>query len=180
MTRPIERPQPSEYAPYYATYIDRIEEGDILEILADQIEQTVTLLSSVPPELEKHSYETGKWSVREVIGHLIDTERVFGYRAFTFARGDEGPLPGMDQDRYAKVSNAGSRSLENLSDELQAVRASTLAFFTGLPDEAWERRGIASDYSFTVRSIPYLIAGHELHHHTGLVENYLVDLDPVV
>lgn len=178
MSRPIERPQPSEYAPYYATYIDHIEEGDILEILADQIEQTATLLSAVPPELEKYSYGAGKWSVREVVGHLIDTERVFGYRAFTFARGDAGPLPGMDQDRYAKVSNAGSRSLKDLSDELQAGRASTLALFKGLPDEVWELRGIASGYSFTVRSIPYLIAGHELHHHTGLVENYLVDLEP--
>ena len=178
MTRPIERPQPSEYAPYYAAYIDLIEDGDILKILADQMEETLTLVRAVPPELEKYSYGTGKWSVREVIGHLIDTERVFGYRAFTFARGDAGPLPGMDQDRYANVSNAGSRSLENLADELQAVRASTLAFFRGLPDEAWERSGIASDYSFTVRSFPYLIAGHELHHHTGLVENYLVDLEP--
>ena len=180
MSRPIERPQPSEYAPYYAAYIDLIKDGDILKILADQMEETLTLVRAVPPDLENHSYGTGKWSVREVIGHLIDTERVFGYRAFTFARGDAGPLPGMDQDRYADVSNAGSRSLENLADELQAVRASTLAFFRGLPDEAWERSGIASDYSFTVRSIPYLIAGHELHHHTGLVENYLVDLDPGV
>ncbi len=109
MTRPIERPQPSEYAPYYAAYIYLVGDGDILKILADQMEETLTLVRAVPPDLENHSYGTGKWSVREVIGHLIDTERVFNYRAFTFARGDAGPLPGMDQDRYANVSNAGSR-----------------------------------------------------------------------
>ena len=178
MTGPIARPQPSEYAPYYGTYIDRVPVGDILEILADQIGETLTLVRAVPPEFEEHRYGDGKWSVREVVGHLIDSERVFSYRAMTFARGDGGPLPGMDQDDYASASNAASRSLEDLSRELEAVRASTLALFKGLPDEAWERSGIASDCSFTVRCFPYLIAGHELHHHTGLVENYLVDLEP--
>ena len=178
MNGPIARPHSSEYAPYYGTYIDRVEEGDVLEILADQIGETLTLVRTVPPELETHRYGAGKWSVREVVGHLIDAERVFSYRAVTFARGDQGPLTGMDQDQYVSASNAALRPLEELSRELEAVRASTLALFRGLPDEAWGRSGVASDCPFTVRCFPYLIAGHEAHHRTGLVENYLVDLDP--
>jgi hypothetical protein len=100
---------PSEYAPFYETYVNRVPEGDIVDILAGQMADTLALLGSVPPEFEEYRYGPGKWSVREVVGHMVDTERTFGFRALAFSRGDEGPLPGMNQDEYVAASNAGAR-----------------------------------------------------------------------
>ena len=173
MTRLIERPSPSEHEAYYSIYIDQVPEGDVLEILGEQIEATLDLLASVSPEQEEHRYASDKWSVREVVGHIIDAERVFTHRAFTFARSDAAPLPGMEQNEYAAASNAAVRPLADLAAELAAVRRSTLALFRGLPDDAWTRSGVASGFSFTVRCFPFIVAGHEIHHRRGLMENYL-------
>jgi uncharacterized damage-inducible protein DinB len=173
MRGPIERPGPSEHEAYYSTYIDQVPEGYVLEMLGTQIETTLQLLASVSPEMETHRYASDKWSVREVVGHVIDAERVFTHRAFSFARADTAPIPGMDQDEYAAASNAALRPLAELAAELEAVRRSTLALFRGLPDEAWTRSGIASGFSFSVRSLLFIIVGHEIHHRKGLVENYL-------
>ena len=164
---------PSEYAPFYETYVRRVPEGEISEILSAQIDDTLGLLNAVPVELETYRYGTGKWSVREVVGHVIDVERVFSFRALAFARGDSTPLPGMDQVQYAAVSGAGTRPLSELAAELASVRAATVALFRSFSAEAWSREGIASGCSFTVRSFPFIIAGHELHHRAGLAENYL-------
>lgn len=174
MTRAIERPSPSEHEAYYSIYIDQVPEGDVLEILSTQIETTVDLLASVSPELEEHRYAPDKWSVRQVVGHVIDVERVFAHRALTFARCDAAPLPGMEQDEYAAASNAAVRPLAELAAELAVVRQSTLTLFRGLPDDAWTRTGMASGFSFTVRCFPFIIAGHEIHHRKGLMENYLL------
>ncbi len=175
----LERPDPSEHEPYYELYIGRVPEGDVLEILEAQLGVTLDLLSSVSPELERHRYAPGKWSVREVVGHIIDVERVFTHRAFTIARGDPEPLAGMDQDVYAAESHADARPLADLAHELATVRAATLALFRGFSDDVWTRTGMASGYSFTVRTFPYIIAGHELHHRVGLETHYLgADSDP--
>ena len=167
------RPDPSEHDAYYSTYIDLVPEGDVLEILGTQIEATLELLTSVSPEVEEHRYAPGKWSVREVVGHVIDAERIFAHRALTFARSDQGPLPGMDQDDYASASNAGDRPLAELAAELAAVRQSSLALFRSFPDDAWTRSGVASGFSFTVRCFPFIVAGHEIHHRNGLMNDYL-------
>ncbi len=164
---------PSEYAPFYETYVSRVPEGEILEILSVQIGDTLGLLNSVPAELEVYRYGTGKWSVREVVGHMIDAERIFSFRALAFARGDSAPLPGMDQVQYAAVSDAGTRPLAELAAELATVRAATVALFRSFSGDVWSRDGIASGCSFTVRSFPFIIAGHELHHRSGLEVNYL-------
>ena len=171
----------SEYAPFYETYVSRVPKGDILEILSEEVRETLGLIRSILPALEEHRYEPGKWSVREVVGHMIDAERVFAFRAMAFARGDKGPLPGMDQDEYAAGSNAASRPLADLASEFAALRASTTAFFRGLPVEAWSRAGVASGHSntrrwscsFTVRALSFIIAGHEIHHRSGLEKSYL-------
>lgn len=173
MTALVERPGTEEYEPYYGTYIDKVPQGDVIELLASQITTTLDLLESVPAGLEEYRYAPGKWSVREVVGHLIDAERVFAHRGFSFGRADEAPLPGMDQLHYAAASNAAARPLGELAAELAAVRSSTVALFRGMPDEAWTRSGTASGFSFSVRCFPFIIAGHEIHHRLGLMEHYL-------
>lgn len=169
----LERPDPAEHDPYYGLYIDLVPDGDVLEILATQLTDTVVLLGNVPAEKEVTGYAPGKWSVREVVGHLIDTERTFVYRALAFAREDPSALPSFDQNDYATSSNANVRPLSDLSDELKDVRNSSVALFRSFTDEMWLRRGIASDVSFTVRTFPFIVAGHELHHRAILADRYL-------
>ncbi len=169
----LERPGPVEHDPYYGLYIDLVPEGDVLEILATQLADTVGLLATVPAERETTGYAPGKWSVRGVVGHLIDTERTFVHRALAIAREDPSALPSFDQDDYATSSNANERALSELSDELMAVRESSVALFRSFTDEMWLRRGIASDVEFTVRTFPFIVAGHELHHRAILADRYL-------
>lgn len=169
----LERPDPSEHDPYYGLYIGLVPDGDVLEILATQLADTIGLLGKVPVEKEVTGYAPGKWSVREVVGHLIDTERTFVHRALAMAREDPSALASFDQDDYAASSNAGARLLSDLSDELMAVRNSSVALFRSFTDEMWLRQGVASDVSFTVRTFPYIVAGHELHHRAILADRYL-------
>lgn len=168
----IERPGADEFAPYYGTYIDKVEGDDILDILARQGRATATLLRAVPGERETHRYAPGKWSVREVVAHLVDTEHLFTYRALSFARGDLGPLPGMEQEQWNDEGGAASVPLEALTKEMEAVRASTIALFRRMPEAALGRRGVASGVEFTVRAFPWVIAGHELHHRSVLEARY--------
>lgn len=169
----IPRPDPSEYFAYYDTYVRRVPDGDILTVLAEGVAKTLALLDGIPPELEEYRYAPGKWSVREVIGHVIDAERVFAHRALHFARRDPQPLPSMDEGDYARASNAGRRSLRDLADELEAVRKSSIRLFRSFDEATLDYRGTASGYEFSVRSIPYIIAGHEIHHRSVLGERYL-------
>lgn len=169
----IQRPDAAEFAPFYATYVDKVPSGDVLEILSRGLSETVELLESVPSDTETYRYEEGKWSIREVVGHIADAERVFAYRAFCMARGESAELPGMDQLVYAQGSNASERSLLELSAEFCAVRHATLELFRGLTDVALSRSGMASGVSFTVRTFPFIIAGHEVHHRQILREQYL-------
>lgn len=169
----LQRPAPDEYDDYYGLYVRQVPDGDILEILAEQVELTGELAGRVPAELESFRYQAGKWSVREVLGHMLDVERVFTERALWFARGSAAALPGMDQDRWAQASNAGDRPLADLFAEFALTRMSALAMFRGFDEESWGRRGTASGCEFTVRSIPFISAGHEIHHRRVLEERYL-------
>lgn len=168
----IDRPGANEFAPYYGRYIERVGNGDILEILAREGTETVAMLRRTPSEVETYRYETGKWSVREVVGHLIDTERLFAYRALSCARGDEVALPGMDQNQWNDEGGAAGVALARLTDEFDAVRRATVALFARMDAETLGRRGVASGVAFTVRAFPWVIAGHELHHRRLLVDRY--------
>lgn len=168
----LQRPAPSEHEPYYARYIDLVPADPVLDLLESQIQETVDLLASVPSDLETHRYAPDRWSVREVVGHVIDVERTFAFRALSFARGDPARLPSFEQDDWARVSNAASRPLPALVRELILVRRSNVAMFLSFDDEAWVRRGVASGFEFTVRCMPFIIAGHELHHRSILRNRY--------
>ncbi len=172
----LTRPGEGEHAPYYGLYVGQVPDGDVLDILATEVNRTVHLLASLDETQAGWRYAPGKWSVKEVLGHVIDVERVFAYRALHFARGDSAPLPSMEQDEWARAAEADQRSLSSLLDEFIAVRQAVVAMFRGFAPAVWTRRGTASGFEFTVRSLPYIIAGHELHHRSVLETKYLPSL----
>lgn len=166
-------PDPSEYDGYFGRYIDLVPEGDILAILERQMVTTQALLASVPAAKEEFRYAPGKWSVREVVGHLVDVERTFAFRCLWIARGAPDALPSFEQDDFARESNAGSRPLIALAEEWAALRRDNVLLFASLDDEAGARTGIASGRSFTARVFPWIVAGHELYHRALLKRDYL-------
>ena len=168
------RPEPTEYASYYEKYISRVpDDADLIETLERQGAETLALLRALPEERGGHRYEPGKWSVKQVVGHISDAERIFSYRALSIARGDSAPLPGMEQEVWMAGVDFDARTLSDLLEEFAAVRASTLHLLRHLSPEAWARRGTASDNEVTVRALAYIIAGHEAHHVGILKERYL-------
>jgi hypothetical protein len=173
MTTTLARPTAADYAPYYGRYIDQVPDGDVIRLLEDQLAATLRLLGGVPEGRAGHRYAPDKWSIKEVVGHLSDAERIFAYRALRIARGDETPLPGFDQDPYVIAGNFDRRTLADLAAEFASIRAATLTLFRGLDEAAFQRRGTASGVVFTVRALPYIIAGHERHHVTILRQQYL-------
>jgi hypothetical protein len=166
------RPGADEFAPYYLSYLRLVPEEDILPVLASENAATAALLRGVSDEdaLRRHPPHT--WSVKEVVGHLIDSERVFAYRALRIARGDETPLPGFDENAYAPAGEFDRRPLANLVEEFAVVRRSSVLLFTGLPDAAWSRRGVANNNLISVRALAYCLVGHE-RHHMGIVRGRL-------
>jgi transposase len=168
----IARPAPSEYAPFYAGYVERVPEGDVLAQLARQLDETRALLGDLPPSRAVHRYAAGKWSVAEVVGHVTDAERIFAYRALRIARGDATPLASFDENAYVPAGSFDRRTLPDLLDELATVRYATLTLMRGLPAEAWARSGVASGRPVSVGALAYIIAGHELHHVAILRERY--------
>lgn len=166
MTR---RPTPAETAPYYARYVAAVPDGDLFATLSEDVEAWATLLDGADPD---HAYAPGKWTVRQVVQHVIDTERVFAYRALRFGRGDATALPGFDQDAFAETVADSPRSLADLTDELRAVRASTVALLRSLPEAAWDRIGTASGLPMSTRGAAWVIAGHALHHRAVLRDRY--------
>ncbi len=160
----LERPGTDEYFDFYRTYVGHLPDGDILETLRAQGDRVVEAFSDVAGHLETFSYAPGKWTVREVLGHVIDAERVFGYRALTIARSDTTPLPGFNENEWAVYSNAGLRPLASLIDEFQKVRAATLAMFAGFNADAGRRLGTASGHTVSVRALAWILAGHAEHH----------------
>ena len=169
----IGRPQSGEYSPYFNRYLTHVPDGDVLEMLASQIEETATLLGGLSPETGDHRYAPDKWTIKEVLTHMIDVERVFAYRALRFSRNDTTPLPGFDQDPYIEACNAAERTLADLVTEFRAVRAASLTLFHGMSDAMLGHRGIASGAELSVRAVPYILAGHERHHLNILRERYL-------
>lgn len=167
------RPQPNEAASYYSIYINRVGSDDILDVLATQLEETRAFLSEIPEEHSLHRYAPGKWSMRELLGHVNDTERVFTFRALWFARGFQDPLPSYDQEIAVAAAESDKVSWARHVDEFRAIRSATLAFYRNLPSEAWLRGGIASDNPVTVRALAYIVAGHLSHHLTILRDRYL-------
>lgn len=166
-------PAAGEYGEFYAKYIARVPEGDIVAILATQIEDTITLLRNRTEQQALSAYAPGKWTMKEVIGHLIDTERIMTYRALRMARGDETPLAGFDENAFVPTGRFNERVLAGLLAELATVRRSSVALFAGLPEDAWTRTGLANDFPMSVRAQAWIIAGHELHHRALLVERYM-------
>ncbi|HLH40423.1 MAG TPA: DinB family protein [Bryobacteraceae bacterium] len=167
------RPASNEHAPYYAKYIGLAPDGDIVSQLKSQIGETIGLLSPLSDAAGDFRYAPDKWSLKEVLGHMIDTERIFSFRALSFARGDRNPLPGFEQDDYVRAAGSNERTLKSLVEEFEAVRRSTVLLFGNFSEAAWQRRGIASGNEVTVRALAWIIAGHELHHRRGIAENYL-------
>ncbi len=157
---------------YLAGYIAPVPDGPILETLEREIGETAKLVERAGEARGGHRYAPGKWSVKEVVGHVADTERVFAYRALSFARGDATPLPGFEQDDWVAAGDAEARTVASLVAELRSVRAATLTLFAGFSDEAWGRSGTASGFPVPVVAFPWVIAGHELHHRRILVERY--------
>jgi hypothetical protein len=165
------RPESNEYAPYYGKYISLVPAGDILVTLERQAPETAALLAR--PEADgDFRYAPGKWSLKESLGHVIDSERVFCYRAMRFARNDKTPLAGFEQDDYVKDGPFGHCSLAALVKEFAAVRTATVLMFRALDEAAWTRRGLANNNEVTVRALAYIIAGHELHHRGLFQQKY--------
>jgi hypothetical protein len=167
------RPEPDEAAAYYFGYIDKVPDGDIVAVLEAQREPTLGFLSAVPEETSLHRYAPDKWTMRQVLNHVNDAERLFLFRAFWFARGFDCALPSFDEKIAAAAAKADRPSWASHIEEFLAARGATLAFYRNLPAEAWSRGGIASDHFFTVRAVAYILAGHLVHHTTILRERYL-------
>jgi len=168
----ISKPQPDEYASYYNTYIKLVPDGDIIEFLDQQKDSTYNLFNNLDDEKANYAYAEGKWTIKQALGHMIDTERVFAFRLLCFSR-EFVELPGFEQEAYVNGSNANSRAIQNLAAEFRATRESNLYLFRSLTEEQLNKKGIASGYLVSVRALLYMIAGHELHHLAIVKERYL-------
>ncbi len=173
VVRREDRPEPSEYAEYYGQYVRLVPAGDLLEILSSQFSGTLGLLGRLDESRGGHRYAPGKWSIKEVVGHLSDTERIFAYRALCFARGERTPLPGFDQDAYVPAGRFDRRSLSDVLAEWEAVRRASVTMFGGFDEAAWTSAGTANGVGMSVRAIACVIAGHEVHHLSVLRTKYL-------
>jgi DinB superfamily len=171
----ITRPEPDEYAPYHDRYISLVPGADILETLDSQRRQTMLLLCGRDESDGDIRYAPDKWSAKEVLGHVCDTERIFAYRALRISRGDRTPIEGFEQDDYVRNGPFAQRPLAELIEDYIAVRRATLTLFRNLDEVAWTRRGIANMNEISVRALAYVIAGHELHHRRILEEKYFVE-----
>ncbi|MCR2807555.1 DinB family protein [Paenibacillus soyae] len=166
-----QRPSEEEYAGNVGEYIRLVPEGNIIDILVAQEKQMSELLASLSESQSAYRYAEGKWTLKEVVGHIADSERVMTYRLLRFARGDQTPLPGFDQELF--IPPFGSWTTAQLAEDYRAVRQSTITLLCGLPTEAWSRKGIANNASITVRALAHGIAGHELHHMEVIRNRYL-------
>lgn len=170
---PIPRPAPDEYAPFYAGYVDLIADGEVREVLDRQPSVYRRLLEPLDGARAEHRYAPGKWSVKEVVAHVVDAERIFAYRLLRFARRDRTPLPGFDENAYVEALDLGAVELTDLVGEFEAVRRANLHLFNRLPEAALDRGGEASGKPVTVRALLYITAGHAQHHLKILRERYL-------
>ncbi len=172
---PLRVPPPAadEHDPYYARYIALVPAGDLAPLLRRQVDTLHERFGAMRPEQAEFAYAPGKWTLKEVLGHVTDTERLFTYRALSIARGDAAPLPGMSQDEWMSGAPFAGRSLPSLLAEWTAVRAATIAFVDGLPADAWTRRGVASERPFSVNALLHVVAGHVEYHLAHTRETYM-------
>ena len=169
----IPRPPTAEYDPYYQTYLAKLPKGELLEILEAQWEELGCLLEELDDAAADYRYAAGKWSVKEVLGHLLDAERIFAYRLLRIARGDATPLAGFDENDYVAAADFGARPLESILEEYDLVRGHTLALIRGLDEGCFLRTGTCNGKAISARALAWIIAGHEHHHMTVLKERYL-------
>ncbi|MBS1954210.1 MAG: DinB family protein [Cyanobacteria bacterium SZAS-4] len=170
----ITKPQPDEYNPYYGTYISKVPDGDVIATLRQLKDSSFKMFSAISDDKANYAYADGKWTVKEVIGHIIDTERTFAFRLFCFSR-EHIELPSMDQNIYASNSNSKNRTIQSLAEEFRATRESNIYLVESLTDEQLKRTGIASGNEVSVRALVCMLAGHELHHLSVLQERYFAD-----
>jgi hypothetical protein len=169
----MRRPAPTEHAAYYSTYIDKVPDRSVLDVLREAPGELAATLRAVGPHDEEFAYARGKWSFREAMAHVVDTERVFSFRALHIARGDGADLPGMDQNLWAEASAAGDRPLADLLAEFAGLRDANTRLFASFDEPTLDRRGLAGGFEFTVRALVFIIAGHEIHHRAVFAERYL-------
>jgi hypothetical protein len=169
----MDRPTPEEYPEYYNQYLNLVKDGDIIQILEEQSLYVQNFIISIPEEKGDSTYGFGKWTIKEVFGHLLDSERILAYRALRIARRDKQPLPGYDQDDYIKNAKYYRKSLKEIADEMLLLRAADLKLFQSFDSEDMIQRGVANDMEFTVRALLYILAGHELYHINFIKDNYL-------
>jgi hypothetical protein len=167
------KPEASEHAEYYGRYIRKVEGTDVVSVLEEQLHSTLTLLRGIDERTADFRYEPAKWSIKELAGHIIDTERVFAYRALVFSRSDSTPQPGFDQDQWAEHDNYSNLTLAQIATEFEAVRRATILLFRHMDPSAWLNRGTADGKNFTTRSAAFVIAGHVQHHIEILKTRYL-------
>lgn len=167
------RPASDEYAPFYAGYVARVPDGDIVQQLDQQLADFSRTLAGISEGRATHRYAPGKWSIKELVGHLCDAERIFAYRAVRFARNDATPLHGFDENQYVANARFDERALADLAEEFRTIRRATCALLNSLNAEEWERRGVANGNPVSVRGLAWIIAGHELHHRNVLATRYL-------
>ena len=169
----IGRPESKEYAEYFSTYIEKVPGSDILNYLEHQRASAVSLINQIDESKGDFRYEPGKWTLKELLGHIVDAERVFSYRALVFSRNDATPLPGFDQEPWARHANYNQISMREIAAEFDCLRRSTIFLFRHLDAAAWDRKGIANEKSMTTRAAAYVIAGHTEHHLGILKSRYL-------
>jgi uncharacterized damage-inducible protein DinB len=168
----MQRPTETEYATFYRGYVALVPETDIVGVLQPQVEEIRRLLASVSAEQESYRYAEGKWSIRQVLGHLVDAERVFGHRAFCFSRGEQAPLPSFDENQYVAAARSDSVPLQELVEELAVVRQASLVMLRRLEAREWAQVGTASGKPVSVRALAWIMAGHPRHHLQILRERY--------
>jgi len=171
--RSIAKPQAGEFAPYTIMYIGLLpDDGHVLDHMEQNVQNTTAFIRSFPAQKLTYRFAPDEWTIKEILGHMIDDERIYAYRALRFARNDKQELPGFEQDEYVPYSRANERDIEDLLAEFQAVRQATIALFNSLDDEALVKKGVGSGNVLSVRAAAYHIAGHELHHVNSIKENY--------
>lgn len=169
----MSRPEASEYDPYYEHYVSLVPEDDIKSVLSVQPRDLEALIASVPETKGTYAYADGKWTIKQMLGHLIDGERMFAYRIFRISRGDETPIEGFDQDPYIEHANSNDRPFTDLLKEFALLREANMIFFNNLRDDAWTRVGTANERQISVRALAWIMAGHIRHHIAVLNERYL-------
>jgi uncharacterized damage-inducible protein DinB len=169
----MDRPDKTEYAPYFERYISKVPDGDINELIFRQLTEFGSQIGTFSEELAAFRYAEGKWSVKEVVGHITDCERIFGYRALAIAREDKTPLPSFDQDAYVEKGRFDTRTMTDIAVEFTTLRQSMIRLFGSFDERAWNRRGSAGDNDVTVRAIGWILVGHMNHHREVLKDRYL-------